>query len=159
MQTDTFYVYCRFKLTLLSLAGIFRVRSCFPFEPLAITYIDEPCHSHNVLMARPLVSRLTSARPYVCRNCASQLLLPRTAEKEFSTSRRLRQATEDGSVLELLEARGYIKEIAGYVVARISSGGLQLIAFVAIVMPSTSSSERDKSASMPASIPQLPPST
>lgn len=66
-------------------------------------------------MASPILGRLSQSRPYVCRQCASQLGRSR---RPFSASRASRQDTKhekNGNVLELLEARGYIKEIAGSV--------------------------------------------
>lgn len=67
-------------------------------------------------MASPLFARLSQSRPYVCRQCVSQLTKLR---RPLSSSRVSRQASKhetNGNVLELLEARGYIKEIAGYVI-------------------------------------------
>ncbi|KAM0717079.1 hypothetical protein Q7P37_006931 [Cladosporium fusiforme] len=64
-------------------------------------------------MANQILGRLSQSRPYVCRQCASQLSRSR---RPFSASRLSRQDTKhetNGNVLELLEARGYIKEIAG----------------------------------------------
>jgi hypothetical protein len=72
-------------------------------------------------MSAQLLGRLRQSRPYVCRQCVSQLSLTR---RQFSAGRALLNSTKDetnGNVLELLEARGYIKEIAGSVVSNDSS--------------------------------------
>jgi hypothetical protein len=64
-------------------------------------------------MASPTIARLSQSRPYICRQCVSQTSKLR---RQFSVSRALQQHLKDesnGNVLELLEARGYIKEIAG----------------------------------------------
>jgi hypothetical protein len=64
-------------------------------------------------MASPTIARLSQSRPYVCRQCVSQSSRLR---RQFSVGRSLRRNVKDesnGNVLELLEARGYIKEIAG----------------------------------------------
>jgi hypothetical protein len=65
------------------------------------------------LMASPTIARLSQSRSYVCRQCMSRTGVLR---RQFSAGRGLRRDTKDetnGNVLELLEARGYIKEIAG----------------------------------------------
>jgi hypothetical protein len=64
-------------------------------------------------MASPTIARLSQSRPYICRQC-----IPQTSKlrRQFSVGRALQQHLKDesnGNVLELLEARGYIKEIAG----------------------------------------------
>ena len=64
-------------------------------------------------MASVPLARLSQSRPYVCRQCVSQASRLR---RQFCAGRVLRRDTKDeanGNVLELLEARGYIKEIAG----------------------------------------------
>jgi hypothetical protein len=72
-------------------------------------------------MSAQLLGRLRQSRPYVCRQCVSQLSHTR---RQFSVGRALlNNSTKDetnGNVLELLEARGYIKEIAGSVVSMIA---------------------------------------
>jgi hypothetical protein len=67
-------------------------------------------------MSAQLLGRLRQSRPYICRQCVSQSIHTR---RQFSVSRARLNSTKDetnGNVLELLEARGYIKEIAGSVV-------------------------------------------
>lgn len=64
-------------------------------------------------MASPTIARLSQSRPYICRQCVSQASRLR---RQFCAGRSLRRDVKDetnGNVLELLEARGYIKEIAG----------------------------------------------
>jgi hypothetical protein len=64
-------------------------------------------------MASPTIARLSQSRPYVCRQCVSHVSRLR---RQFCAGRVLRRDAKDetnGNVLELLEARGYIKEIAG----------------------------------------------
>ena len=64
-------------------------------------------------MASPTIARLSQSRPNVCRQC-----VPRASRlrRQFCAGGALRRDVKDetnGNVLELLEARGYIKEIAG----------------------------------------------
>jgi len=69
-------------------------------------------------MSAQLLGRLRQSRPYVCRQGVPQLS---HACRQFSASSTRLNITKDetnGNVLELLEARGYIKEIAGSVVLR-----------------------------------------
>jgi hypothetical protein len=71
-------------------------------------------------MSTRAISRLRQSRPYICRQCVSQISHSR---RPFSVSRASLNSTKDetnGNVLELLEARGYIKEIAGSVVVWIA---------------------------------------
>jgi hypothetical protein len=66
-----------------------------------------------ILMASTTFARLSQSRPYICRQCVSQASALR---RQFCASSVLRRDAKDetnGNVLELLEARGYIKEIAG----------------------------------------------
>jgi len=66
-------------------------------------------------MSAQLLGRLRQSRPYICRQCVSQLTHTR---RQFSVGRALLNSQKDetnGNVLALLEARGYIKEIAGSV--------------------------------------------
>jgi hypothetical protein len=68
-------------------------------------------------MSAQLLGRLRQSRPYAYRQCVTQLSHTR---RQFSASRARLNNTKDetnGNVLELLEARGYIKEIAGSVAA------------------------------------------
>ena len=67
-------------------------------------------------MSAQLLGRLRQSRPYICRQCVPQLGHTR---RQFAVSKARLNSTKDetnGNVLELLEARGYIKEIAGSVV-------------------------------------------
>ena len=69
-------------------------------------------------MSAQLLSLLRQSRPYACRQYVTQLSHTR---RQFSVGRASRSSTKDetnGNVLELLEARGYIKEIAGSVVSQ-----------------------------------------
>lgn len=64
-------------------------------------------------MASPTITRLSQSRPYICRQCVPQTSRLR---RQFCAGGVLRRDPKDetnGNVLELLEARGYIKEIAG----------------------------------------------
>jgi hypothetical protein len=64
-------------------------------------------------MASPTITRLSQSRPYICRQCVSQASRLR---RQFCAGGVLRRDANDetnSNVLELLEARGYIKEIAG----------------------------------------------
>lgn len=64
-------------------------------------------------MASPTIARLSQSRPYIYRQSVSQTSRLR---RQFCASSVLRRDLKDetnGNVLELLEARGYIKEIAG----------------------------------------------
>ena len=65
------------------------------------------------LIASPTIARLSQSRPYICRQYVSQ---GSRLRRQFSAGGVLRRDAKDetnGNVLELLEARGYIKEIAG----------------------------------------------
>jgi len=71
-------------------------------------------------MSAQLLGRLRQSRPYVCRQCVSQLSHTR---RQFSVGRASLNSSKhetNSNVLELLEARGYIKEIAGLVVVWIA---------------------------------------
>ena len=112
------------------------------------------------LMASPTIARLSQSRPYICRQCVSQISALR---RQFSAGRALqRDATDEtnGNVLELLEARGYIKEIAGLATQHFGLHYLFCLTYMYIVtvMSSTKSSKPNKSASTPASTPLRHPS-
>ena len=114
------------------------------------------------LMASLTIARLSQSRLYVCRQCVSQTSVLR---RQFSAGRALRRDTKDesnGNVLELLEARGYIKEIAGSAIQHFPS--LLFLShytytYIVTVMCSTKSSKRNKSVSTLASILPRHPST
>jgi tyrosyl-tRNA synthetase len=80
----------------------------------------------------PLLNRLSGTRPYVCQQCVHRHYLPRTAsrtqmtknQKSAAAQHRAAQWGEQAarvqsgaqqSMLSILEERGFVKDIAGYV--------------------------------------------
>lgn len=65
-------------------------------------------------MAGTTLRRLAQSRPYVCRQCTLKASRS-TSTRQFTVGRQHHAAKDEASasVLELLEARGYVKEIAG----------------------------------------------
>ena len=62
-------------------------------------------------MSRRIVSRIAQARPFVCTRCIHRQFADATRRRAFHASRRHQQSS--GAVLDLLEERGYVNQIAG----------------------------------------------
>lgn len=73
----------------------------------------------------PMFQPLSSSRSYVCGRCVaairqSQLGVSRKISGSARARHGARQHDASSSALEVLEARGYIKEIAGYALSNCS---------------------------------------
>lgn len=69
----------------------------------------------SLQMSRPAFRKVAEGLPYICAHCRRRQLLATGSRRTIHTSLRMRQQQQPtkSSVLDLLEQRGYISQIAG----------------------------------------------